>query len=158
MSGAGGGGGGAAAPTGAFLGEDFGQKIDLTVRIREILRNYPEGTSIFKELIQNADDAKAKSVSFCVDRRTFSDAGDELAKVYGLVQQFNEGPSLLVHNDAVFTKEDFVSIQSIGNSMKAKDSASKRRTGRFGIGFNSVYHLVRAWCIFCISIAPLHAA
>lgn len=32
--------------------EDFGQKVDLTARIREILINYPEGTSILKELIQ----------------------------------------------------------------------------------------------------------
>ena len=31
---------------------DFGQRVDLTARIREILLNYPEGTSIFKELIQ----------------------------------------------------------------------------------------------------------
>lgn len=28
-----------------YFGDDFGQKIDLTVRIREILRNYP-GSSI----------------------------------------------------------------------------------------------------------------
>jgi hypothetical protein len=27
---------------GDWFGDDFGQKIDLTVRIREILRNYPE--------------------------------------------------------------------------------------------------------------------
>ena len=33
---------------------DFGQKVDLTARIREILLNYPEGTSILKELVQNA--------------------------------------------------------------------------------------------------------
>ncbi len=32
--------------TGAF-DEDFGQKIDLCVKIREILRNYPEGTRYF---------------------------------------------------------------------------------------------------------------
>ena len=31
---------------------DFGQKVDLTARIREILLNYPEGTSILKEVIQ----------------------------------------------------------------------------------------------------------
>jgi hypothetical protein len=37
---------------GLYFGEDFGQKIDLTVRIRDILRDYPEGTSILKELIQ----------------------------------------------------------------------------------------------------------
>lgn len=28
-----------------YFGDDFGQKIDLTVRIREILRNYP-GTPV----------------------------------------------------------------------------------------------------------------
>ena len=53
-----------------YFGEDFGQKIDLTVRIREILRNYPEGTSILKEIIQNADDAGAKQIKFCLDNRT----------------------------------------------------------------------------------------
>lgn len=39
--------------------EDFGQKVDLTQRIREVLANYPEGTTILKELLQNADDAGA---------------------------------------------------------------------------------------------------
>lgn len=34
--------------------EDFGQKIELSARIREILLNYPEGTSILKEFVQNA--------------------------------------------------------------------------------------------------------
>ena len=34
--------------------DDFGQKVDLTARLREILINYPEGTSILKELVQNA--------------------------------------------------------------------------------------------------------
>ena len=32
----------------AEFGENFGQKVDLTTRIREILRNYPEGISILK--------------------------------------------------------------------------------------------------------------
>lgn len=32
--------------------EDFGQTLSLTARIREILLNYPEGTSILKEIIQ----------------------------------------------------------------------------------------------------------
>lgn len=29
--------------------EDYGQMVDLTARIREILRNYPEGSSVYKE-------------------------------------------------------------------------------------------------------------
>jgi hypothetical protein len=38
--------------TGSGPWQDFGQKVDLTARIREILINYPEGTSILKELVQ----------------------------------------------------------------------------------------------------------
>ena len=35
----------------AGFGDDFGQKIDLCVRIREIIRAYPEGTAVLKELV-----------------------------------------------------------------------------------------------------------
>jgi len=33
--------------------KDFGQKVGLTRRIREVLLNYPKGTTVLKELIQN---------------------------------------------------------------------------------------------------------
>ncbi|KAL0374334.1 UNVERIFIED_CONTAM: Sacsin [Sesamum radiatum] len=49
-----------------------------------------------------------------------------------------QGPALLAYNDAVFTEEDFVSISRIGGSSK---HAKPWKTGRFGVGFNSVYHL-----------------
>ena len=41
-------------PVDGDVWDDFGQKVDLTARLREILLNYPEGTSILKELVQNA--------------------------------------------------------------------------------------------------------
>ncbi|CAH0517172.1 unnamed protein product [Peronospora belbahrii] len=118
-----------------YFGDDFGQKIDLTVRIREILRNYPEGTSIFKEMVQNADDAGATEVNLCLDYRQH--ATTELA--YEKLGSF-QGPSLLVHNNATFTDADFQSIQRIGDSLK-KDNSKGWKTGRFGVGFNSVYHV-----------------
>lgn len=117
------------------FGTDFGQKIDLTVRIREILRNYPEGTSIFKELLQNADDAGASSFDLCLDARAHGT--DTLVSPSMAAFQ---GPAILAHNDAVFTDVDFESIQRLGDSLK-KDSSKGTKTGRFGIGFNSVYHL-----------------
>ncbi|CAH0485094.1 unnamed protein product [Peronospora farinosa] len=118
-----------------YFGDDFGQKIDLTVRIREILRNYPEGTSIFKEMVQNADDAGATEVNLCLDYRQH--ATTKLA--YEKLGPF-QGPSLLVHNNATFTDADFQSIQRIGDSLK-KDNSKGWKTGRFGVGFNSVYHV-----------------
>lgn len=42
------------AESSTAFGTDFGQKVDLTASIRNILRNYPEGTAILKELLQNA--------------------------------------------------------------------------------------------------------
>lgn len=118
------------------FGEDFGQKVDLTASIRNILRNYPEGTAILKELVQNADDAGARTVRFCLDHRTHR--SEKMAAA--ALAQF-QGPSLLVSNDAVFTAEDFASIQRIGDSLKNTGGAeSKTKIGRFGIGFNAVYH------------------
>ncbi|KAI0491374.1 hypothetical protein KFK09_025634 [Dendrobium nobile] len=116
-----------------MLFEDFGQRVDLTRRIREVLVNYPEGTTVLKELIQNADDAGATKVVFCLDRR-FHGVDSLLSSE---LSQF-QGPALLAYNDAVFTEEDFVSISRIGDSKKHSQSW---KTGRFGVGFNSVYHL-----------------
>ena len=33
------------------FGDDFGQRVDLCVRIQEIIRAYPEGTAVLKELV-----------------------------------------------------------------------------------------------------------
>ncbi|KAJ8747299.1 hypothetical protein K2173_011564 [Erythroxylum novogranatense] len=120
------------SPESIFL-EDFGQKVDLTRRIREVLLNYPEGTTVLKELIQNADDAGATVVRLCLDRRLH---GSNSLLSPSLAQW--QGSSLLAFNDAVFTEEDFVSISRIGGSAK---HGQAWKTGRFGIGFNSVYHL-----------------
>ncbi|KAL4186156.1 hypothetical protein AMTRI_Chr09g12820 [Amborella trichopoda] len=118
---------------GSLLLEDFGQKVDLTRRIREVLANYPEGTTVLKELIQNADDAGAKKVCLCLDHRSHgvdSLLSSKLAEW--------QGPALLAYNDAEFTEDDFVSISRIGGSKKLGQAW---KTGRFGVGFNSVYHL-----------------
>ncbi len=113
---------------------DFGQKVDLTASIRGILRNYPEGTAILKELIQNADDAGARTISFCLDCRQHP-----TEKVIGPGLSQFQGLALMAYNDAVFTEEDFKSIQRIGDSLKKAENA-KGKIGRFGIGFNAVYH------------------
>lgn len=114
--------------------EDFGQKVDLCRRIREILTNYPEGIAVLKELIQNADDSGATTIRFVYDTRNHPKdnlTGPKLSEF--------QSNSLLVYNNAMFTEADFKSIQSIGSSISKKNQVNK--TGRFGLGFNSVYHL-----------------
>lgn len=88
---------------------DFGQKIDLCSRIREILVNYPPGTTVLKEFVQNADDAGASKITFCLDTRSFG-----IEKLAHERMAPFQGHSLLVHNDAVFSDVDFESIQNIG--------------------------------------------
>ena len=84
-------------------------------------------------MIQNADDAGATKVQFYVDCRHHGTSGlvkSELASY--------QGPALVSANDAVFTDEDWEGIQNLQQSIKADDPF---KVGRFGIGFNSVYHL-----------------
>ena len=48
---------------------DFGQKVDLCQRIRDVLTNYPEG-ALLKEMVQNADDAGAGTFRVMLDLRS----------------------------------------------------------------------------------------
>ena len=49
-----------------------------------------------------------------------------------------QGPALIVANDGIFTEKDWEGIQRLQDSVKADDPF---RVGKFGIGFNSVYHI-----------------
>lgn len=51
---------------------------------------------------------------------------------------FCKGPALYAYNNAAFTDEDWEGIQLAGRSVKRNDP---NKVGRFGIGFNSVYHI-----------------
>ena len=84
-------------------------------------------------MIQNADDAGAKTVQFYVDSRSHG--------INSLVHPdlaLCQGPALLSVNDAAFSKDDWKGIQSLQLSEKADDPF---KAGQFGIGFCSVYHL-----------------
>ncbi|XP_030627941.1 sacsin-like [Chanos chanos] len=108
--------------------------------LRGVLRRYPDGGQILKELVQNADDAGATEVVFISDERTF-----DVESLWSDKMGRYQGPALFAFNNAVFTDEDWQGIQSSGRSVK-RDNPNK--VGRFGIGFNSVYHLTDLPCIF----------
>ncbi len=105
----------------------------ITTRIHNILEDYKEGVGVFKELIQNADDAGASKVRFLVDwrigpkDRLLSDGMSEC-----------QGPALWAYNDGLFSDSDFKNINKLAGATKKQDIST---IGRFGLGFNAVYHL-----------------
>jgi len=96
---------------------------------------YVHATSsdIFKELLQNADDAGATEVKFLIDWRQHPKSSllaDEL--------QAWQGPALLAYNNSVFSDQDFQHICELAAETKMKDPY---KTGRFGVGFCATYHI-----------------
>jgi hypothetical protein len=102
----------------------------LTTLLRNIIREYPAGGGVLRELCQNADDAGATTIEFVLDRKQYPAdwlLHSDLAE--------HQGASLLAYNDRTFSEVDFGSLSSIGDSAKAGDLTS---AGKFGRGFNSV--------------------
>ena len=115
------------------IGREFGQREELTDRLKGILKAYPCDVGVLKELVQNADDAGATEIHFIVDPRNhptdqlLSDNWKEL-----------QGPALCVYNNRPFSEDDLEGIQRLGIGSKTDDPT---KTGQYGIGFNAVYHL-----------------
>ena len=115
------------------IGQPFGQHEKLTDRLKNILNAYPADVGILKELLQNADDAKANEIHFVFDPRTH-----DSERVFSDNWKYLQGPAICVYNDKPFSKEDIEGIQKLGIGSKVDDPL---KTGQYGIGFNAVYHL-----------------
>ena len=115
--------------------EDTGQYEPLTTRLKNILRDYKDGLTIIKELIQNADDAEATEINICFDARTHC---RDTSKLFFPGMCESHGPALVVQNNTVFSNEDFENITKLAGATKKNKHL---KIGKFGIGFCSVYHI-----------------
>ncbi|VDI57787.1 sacsin, partial [Mytilus galloprovincialis] len=115
--------------------EEWGQYEPLTTRLKTLLKEYKDGFSVFKELIQNADDAGATKVCFLYDERQNKTARTRLIDK-GMVEC--QGPALWSFNDAQFSQGDLENITKLNGATKELDTT---KIGRFGLGFCSVYNL-----------------
>ena len=101
--------------------EKTGPHEGITQRIQRIVQDYKTDIDIFKELIQNADDAEAKEVKFLIDWREHPQ--DSL-----ISEELKEwqGPALVVYNSATFSDEDFNNICKVaGETKKAKSTQNR---------------------------------
>ncbi len=94
---------------------------------------YKTRFSILKELIQNADDARASSL--VVDLRN---------GIAGAANPLLAGPGLLVVNDGRYRAEDERGIRHNSASSKTEETGS---AGRFGLGQKAVFHLCDAFAV-----------
>lgn len=112
--------------------EAFGQHEALTTRLKHILEMYADGPGTLFELVQNAEDAGASEVVLLLDKSqygTSSILSPEMADW--------QGPALYCFNDSVFSTQDLYAISRIGQESKLEKPFA---IGRFGLGFNCVYH------------------
>ncbi|KAL0575885.1 hypothetical protein V5O48_006085 [Marasmius crinis-equi] len=110
----------------------FGEKFKATDNIKAILDAYPFSIGIFREILQNSDDAGAKEQVFVLDTSTHhSDNINDprLAET--------QGPALLAYNEGNFSDDDWEALQSVHSSSKRTDTS---KIGKYGIGFRSSYH------------------
>lgn len=115
--------------------EQCGQSEPITTRIKNILKEYDEDSDIFKELIQNAEDAGADVCKFLVDFRVHRDAPESLIDPNMALCQ---GPCLWAFNNEQFWDEDWKNIIRVGSASKENQV---EKIGKFGLGFNTVYHV-----------------
>lgn len=107
----------------------------ITLRLRNILREYGEESDLFTEMVQNAEDAGATVCRFLLDLRCCRKATSGLLDP-GMAAC--HGPALWAYNNALFTEDDLQNITRVGAATKEGQAG---RIGRFGLGFNSVYRV-----------------
>ena len=121
-----------APPSEDFWCEESGQQVSVTDRLRSILEAYSGNINVLKEMLQNADDARATEMKVVFDWRehpTQTLLNTELKDW--------QGPAILFYNNSTFSDKDFRNIVKIDGATKAEDGTT---IGRYGLGFCTVYH------------------
>ena len=132
-----------------LCGSEYGQHENLCDRINSLLDKYPNDSAIFKEFIQNAEDAGASEIAFIIDQREFPAEDGELFSNTKNWYELHKSPSLLVYNNKTMTEDDLIGITKLGQGNK-RDSLES--IGRFGVGFNVAYHITD--CPMFVSYGP----
>ncbi|GES93021.1 histidine kinase-like ATPase [Rhizophagus clarus] len=124
-------------------GEEFKPREPYTHRLSKLLEEYPDGTQVLREILQNSDDAKSTFQTFILDHNTYQ--SKKLLephlngyKYLNLNVGKYQGPALLAINGTIFEENDFVSLLSLADSKKQNQFD---KIGVMGVGFNSIYHI-----------------
>jgi hypothetical protein len=101
---------------------------------------YRDETAVLKEIIQNADDAKADRADFIIVNNGIPSSKNRLL----------QGPALVAINNGIFRRRDARGIRQFGLSVKSADQGA---IGKFGLGQKAVFYLCEAF-LYCAEGAP----
>lgn len=125
-------------------GVDMGEKPATTVR--KNLIQYTDQQFI-TEFLANAADADATNFTLLVNEVSLKPE-DSIQALSPLMAEFCMSPSLVVHNNSVFSDTDFVGIcrTSIGTK-----EGKEGKIGQFGLGALTMFHFTEVSC-FAFSV------
>lgn len=98
-------------------------------RIRDLVEHQYLADAFVREILQNADDAKATRLVFALDPNGIDGAKNPLLR----------GPLLWIANDGALKAEDEMALHRSTGGNKGTDET---KVGRFGLGLKSIFH----WC------------
>jgi len=104
---------------------------DNRTRISQLLENYKAGLPFTKELLQNADDAKAEHLICGITNELTQSSIHPLFKT----------PGVFILNNGEFTERD----NQFFNKFKGSKINKGESIGRFGLGLKSVFHFCEAF-------------
>ena len=112
--------------------DEFDQQENAITRVSDTLERYPI-ESTFREYLANADDTDgASNITWVLDDRTHPCRMLITSEMKDL-----QGPSLLCHNDGVFSEHDFNGFKNVGEGSKMQNKGS---IGQFGRGSQTMFH------------------
>ena len=105
------------------IGRKFKPREPYTHRLRKILEEYPDGSQVLREILQNSDDAKSTEQVFILDHNTYPsdkllDPDSVNYQRANLTLNRYQGPALLAKNNTIFEERDFQSLLKLADSEK----------------------------------------
>ena len=113
-------------------------KEDLTIRVSNVLQSYTKEQA-FMESLANAADAGATKFGISLDIRQHPPLENHQFISQDMKKLCSQ-PSLILHNNGVFSHSDWKGICSVGSGSKQGSVDGKPKIGRFGLGALSMFY------------------
>ena len=123
-------------------------KEDLTARISSVLLSYTKEQA-FMESLANAADAGATEFGITLDTGRYP-LSENHHFVSPRLKELCGQPSLILHNNGIFSPSDWEGICSVGSGSKQGDNGGKPKIGRFGLGALSMFYFTEVLLTFTI--------